>query len=401
MTRLIRPRPRPAFDRRQFVKGGGAALAAAAAGLTLFPRTISRAKAADGSDNVVRVLGVSNGAPESWDEFTKATGLTVEWTPISDDVGVFLHEVMANDAGDRYDIVTSLSGTYELLAEQGFLAPIDVSKLSNWAGMAPALKKATPMKTPDKEAWSIPFQMNADSFAYFYKDLDEPDAPTEVSWKILYDDERTLGKVALDNGIYAILCAAIYLKYHGLADINDIAAMTDSETDSVADFLIERKKAGQFRTLYKSFDEQVQLLATREVLAQSCWEPAAIDAKNQGLDIAYAYTVEGYDKWAQNMMVPAQVIDRGASDKAHALIDFFMGGAYAAEMSGFHGYVTPRPDLGIAYAEEHHWPEQDVAAIAGAVEKLDTKFTKELFWDPGWFKTMQSYERALARFKNA
>ena len=177
--------------------------------------------------------------------------------------------------------------------------------------------------------------------------------------------------------------------------------MTDSECDTVANYLIERKAAGQFRTLYKSYDEQVQLLADKEVLAQSCWEPAALEAKGKGLDVAYAYTVEGYDKWAQNLMIPAQVADRGASDKAHALIDFFMGGAYAAEKSAFQGYVTPRPDLGIAYAKEHGWKEKDIAAIEDAVGKLDKKFSKDLFWDPGWFRSMESYERALARFKNA
>lgn len=398
MSKLWIPHNRRGLHRRDFLKNAGAAMAAASAGYTLFPRSVGHARAAD--DNVVRVLGVSNGPPKTWDEFTARTGLTVEWTPIGDDVGIFLHEMMANDAGERYDLVTSLSGTYETLADQGFLAPIDTAKLKNWAGMDASLQKATPLKEAG-QAWSIPFMINADSFAYFWKDLGEPDAPSEVSWKLLYDDERTKGKVALDNGIYAILCAAIYLSYHKIVEIGNIADMTAAEADSVAAFIIERKKAGQFRTLYKSYDEQVQLLQNREVLAQSCWEPAALEAKGKGLDVAYAYTVEGYDKWAQNLMIPAQAIDRGASDKAHALIDFMMDGQYCAEKSAFEGYVTPRPDLGIEYAKSKGWAEADVAAIQGAKDKLGTKFAKDLFWDPGWFKSMEHYEGALAKFKNA
>ena len=105
------------------MSGAGAAIAAATAGETLFPRT-RRAKAAPSKDNVVRVLGISNGMPNSWAEFEKDTGLKVEWTPIGDDVGVFLHEMIANDAGDHYDIVTCLSGTYEMLADQDLLMPI-------------------------------------------------------------------------------------------------------------------------------------------------------------------------------------------------------------------------------------------------------------------------------------
>ena len=102
MSKLWLP-PRRGLNRRGFLKNAGLAMAAASAGYTLHPRSVGTARAAD--DSVVRVLGVSNGPPKTWDEFTAKTGLTVEWTPIGDDVGIFLHEMMANDAGERYDLV--------------------------------------------------------------------------------------------------------------------------------------------------------------------------------------------------------------------------------------------------------------------------------------------------------
>ncbi len=388
------------FSRRRFMRNAGIALAAAATGDLLAPPSIRRARAASASDNVIRVLGVSNGAPKSWDEFTKATGFTVEWTPLGDDVGTFLHEMMANDGGERYDVVTCLSGSYQPLIAQDLLAPIKTDRLKNWKGVTQELRSSIPLDKADT-IWGMPFQVNADSFAYFYKDLGEPDAPNEVSWKMLYDDPRTKGKVALDNGIYGLLCCAIYLSHHKIVSINNIAAMTDSELQSVANYLIERKKAGQFRTFYGSLDEQIQLLSTREVLAESAWEPAGIEARKKGLDVAYAYTVEGYDKWAQNLMIPAQVVDRGAEEKAHALIDWFMGGAYAAEMSAEQGYITARPDLGVQYAKEKGWSADKIAAIEGCETKLRKKFAKNLFVDPGYFPNVEAYERETARFKNA
>lgn len=397
MTRLITGNFR--FNRRRFMKNAGISLAAAGAGDLLLPRSISSARAASGSDNVVRVLGVSNGAPASWAEFEKSTGLKVEWTPIGDDVGTFLHEMIGNDAGDRYDVVTALSGTYAPLVQQNLLMPIDTTKLKHWAGMAASLKAASPQGSG--HVWSIPFQINADSFAYFPKTLGLPDAPNEVSWKILYDDPRTKGKVALDSGVYALLCCAIYVDYHKIVPINDISSLTASEAASVADYLIERKKAGQFRAFYGSLDEQVQLLASGEVLAETAWEPAAVTARSKGFDVDYAYTVEGYDKWSQNLMIPAQVKDRGATDKALALIDYFMGGAYAAEMSSTQGYVTPQIDLGLEYAREHGWSAQSIAAIENCNVKLDRKFAKSLFQDPGYFPNMEIYERETQRFQNA
>jgi putative spermidine/putrescine transport system substrate-binding protein len=391
---------RPQFSRRRFLSNATVALAAAAAGLTLYPQRRRSARAAPAPDNVVRVLGISNGAPNSWSEFERDTGLKVEWTPIGDDVGVFLHEMIANDAGERYDIVTSLTGAYEVLADQDLLLPIDTTRLTHWQGLSELIRKATPAAPGGKGVWSIPFQMNADAFCYFWKDLGEPPAPAEVSWKILFDDKRTAGKVALDGGLYTIPYCAIYLKYHKLVDIRDIATMTRSECESVASYLIERKKAGQFRTLYKSFDEQVQLLTNHEVLAETCWEPAARAAQAKGLLVSHAYTVEGYDKWAQSLMIPAQAKDRGSVDKALRTIDWIMGGAYAAEKSALEGYLTPRPDLGLAYAREHQWPAARIASIEETVNKMTTKFLKELYWDPGYTRSLESYESAMARFRS-
>ncbi len=386
------------FSRRRFMRRAPQALVAAAIGQTLFAP--SRRATAAPADNVVRVLGVSNGAPESWAEFEKDTGLKVEWTPIGDDVGVFLHEMIANDAGDTYDIVTCLTGAYEVLADQNLLLPIDTSRLTNWPGTCDLIKKATPMAPDGSGVWSIPFQMNADAFCYFWQDLGEPNAPSEVSWKILFDDQRTLGRVGLDGGLYTIPYCAIYLKYHKIVDINDIANMTWSECEGVSNFLIERKKAGQFRAFYKSFDEQVQLLVNREVLAESCWEPAARAAQAKGLAVTHAYTIEGYDKWAQSLMIPAQAKDRGSVDKALRLIDWIMGGAYAAEKSANDGYLTPRPDLGLAYAHEHEWATEKIARIEDTVNKMNTKFLKPLYWDPGYTESLKYYEMAMARFRN-
>lgn len=390
--------------RRAFCSNAGLALAAAAAGESLLPRIIRPARAAS-SDNVVRVLGVSTGALPDWSQFEKETGLKMEWTPASDDVGLFLHEMIADDAGEHYDIVTCLSGTYEALADQDLLLPIDLARLKHWHGVPDYMKGAVPAASGSTPAaphvWSVPYHMNADGFVYAPATLGLPRAPAEVSWKLIYDDQRTKGRVAIDNGIYALGCAAIYLKYHRLVEIGDIGAMTPSECASVADFLIERKQAGQFRTLYKSYDEQLQLLLSGEVVAETAWEPVAYEAQRHGTDADYAFIVEGYDKWSQNLMIPSQVKDRKALDKVYLAMDWLLGGAYAAEMAATEGYVTPRMDLGLAYAQEHGWSAERIGRIRRVMAKGDAKFAKPLYWDPGYFKTLEYYEREMARFRNA
>lgn len=396
---IRRPAWPQSLGRRAFCGNAGFALAAAA-GLTV--PTLRAARARASADNVIRVLGVSTGAVADWTQFEHETGLKMEWTPASDDVGLFLHEMVANDAGDHYDIVTCLSGTYAPLVEQDLLLPIDLGRLHNWSGVPDYMQAALPA-TPQGggKVWGVPYHMNADSFIYAPHALGLPPAPAEISWKLLYDDARTAGRVAIDNETYALGCAAIYLKHHKLVEIADIGNMSPSECGSVADFLIERKRAGQFRTLYKSYDEQLQLLLNGEVTAESGWEPVARDAHRHGRDADYAFTVEGYDKWSQNLMLPAQLRDRRATDKAYVTMDWLLGGAYAAEKAAIDGYMTPRGELGLTYAKEHGWAADRIARISEVIASARIKFAKPLYWDPGYFPNLEAYDREMARFRNA
>ena len=98
---------------------------------------------------------------------------------------------------------------------------------------------------------------------------------------MVFDSDKTRGRVAYDQTwTYSMPEAALYLKANNKAKIADVVDMTKEEAKAVADFLIERKKAGQFRTLHSAFEEQVQLLTNREVDIINCWEPATREASS-------------------------------------------------------------------------------------------------------------------------
>ena len=62
----------------------------------------------------------------------------------------------------------------------------------------------------------------------------------------------------------------------------DKGNMTKAEIDKTIAFLIEAKKAGQFRAFWKTFDESVNLMASGEVVIQSMWSPAVAAVRAQG-----------------------------------------------------------------------------------------------------------------------
>ena len=384
--------------RRRFLRNAGASALALAAGPALLPGLSRPARAASGT---IRMLGVTTVALPDWSQFEADTGLKMEFTPIDDNPGLWLHEVKANDAGDRFDIFAQLSGIYKFVADEGYLIPIDQSQMPNWAGASRDVMESPLTTTNDGVVWGVPLVFNADTFGYFPEILNEPRPPEAVSWDLIFDNQKTLGRVGLDDSFYTIVQAACYLKWHKLADIGNPANLSASEASTVADFLIERKKAGQFRTFWATYEEQVSLFVNGEVDAATCWEPGVKDAQTQGADVVYSTTHEGYDKWMISAFIPSQVTDRGNLADVYRALNWFLGGAYAAEIAGLRGYGTARPDLGLEYAAQNNWTDEQVAVIHENIAKVETKFAHPLFYDDGFPDDIEAYEREMDRFRNS
>ena len=69
----------------------------------------------------------------------------------------------------------------------------------------------------------------------------------------------------------------------GLYKYPDKGNMTKKEIDLTIKTLIEAKKAGQFRALWKDFNESVNLMASGEVVIQSMWSPAVTAVRTKGI----------------------------------------------------------------------------------------------------------------------
>ena len=384
------------LSRRRFLKRVGTlAAATGTSGLAIRPR---HARAAD---NVIRVMGITTVALPDWSQFEADTGLRMEFTPIDADMGPFYHEVKANDAGDRYDIFAKEIGVHRSLSGEGYILPIDTSRMPLWAGAAKEVKESPLLAGTGGTQWGVPLVLNADSFGYFPTVLNEPRPPEPVSYDLCFDNQKTLGHVGLDDSYFTVIVAANFMKWRGLAEIGDPAEMTPKECKVVADYLIERKKAGQFRVFSATYEEQVALFVNREVRAQMCWEPGIKDARRQGADVEYATTHEGYAKWMIAGFIPAQVKERGNIENVYEALNWFLSGAYAAEVAVLRGYGTSRPDLGLEYAREHNWSEERIGMIEENIHKIKVKFAHPSWWDPGDAIHLDAYEREMDRFRNA
>jgi spermidine/putrescine-binding protein len=378
--------------RRRFLKGSASAVAALAAAPTIIT---SRRGAAD--DNVVRILGVETVAIADWSDFEKDTGLKMEFTGIDSDPGLFMQEIVANEAGSDYDIFAFDGGLEDTLGPEGYFLPIDEDAMSRWASVADGVKRGPLSQGPDGVQYGVPLVFNADSVTYYPADISDEEP---LSWGVLFESEETRGRVALeDTWLVTLPVAGSYLKYHGRAEIDDPANMTPEEAKTTVDYLIERKQAGQFRALWGTIEEVQDLLATREVIAASTWEPPYKELRRQGKDVRYAEMIECYVKWILNAYVPRQVEERNKLPQVYTAMDWLLGGNYGVQIALLRGYATGNPDLAIEYANINNLPTQQIAEVEANKSKVDRKFSKELFWQNSGPENVRAIEAEWERFK--
>jgi putative spermidine/putrescine transport system substrate-binding protein len=364
------------LSRRDLIKN----IAAAGGAAAMLPAIgIGPAYAAD---PVVRGYGVTTAQLKDWSIMTKSIGVQMEFTGTNNSVGVFLRDVVAAQLGDKADIFIFESGTEDILGPKGLYLKIDENnpELTLWKRTPDEWKRSEVVTGKDGVQYGVPVIGNADSFGYFPDKIGAAtDGLEELSWSLMFDSEKTRGRVGYDQTwTYSIGVAGLYLMSLGKAKIVDVADMTGPEAKVVVDYLISRKKAGQFRTLQSAFEEQVQLLTNREVMVLNCWEPAVRDAnKALGEGTArYAYTKEGYFKWGHGAYVASQAKDRGNLPAIYKVLNYFLGGEYRALQARDRGYAGPNMDLGVEYATKQGWPEADIAALKATEKKVARKFTK-------------------------
>lgn len=390
------------LSRRQFIKcaASGAVIVGApaiASGLT------RRSKAAE--KGVIRMLFTApTMIPGDWTRFEQDTGLKMEDTVIKDDPGIFLTEVQVNDAGDRFDLISTLSGVEQSLIDAGNIIQLETSPVGNWSGLPDSIKVMPYLQrdlSPEGgKVWGMPLAMNADSFGYLPAKLNEPRPPEEASWALVFESDKTKGRSSTgDNYIY-LWEALAYLKNAGKLAVADILNPSPKEAEATADFLIERKKAGQFRNFWKIFDDQVADMKNGEVDAIRCWEPAVREANKAGGDWVYANAKEFYTKWMHAAYAPAQVADRGNLEEVYTALNWFLGGGYAATITPLRGYLNGRPDLAVDYANS-----KGLGDITNEMEeakaKMKLKFAKEDFWFSAVPENLQEMQAQMDRVLNA
>lgn len=360
--------------RRQLLKTAGAATVAGA-GTMGFPFVHAQAKP------VLRYLGTAvNQDKAIAEKFEADTGIRIQYIAVTtDDVSK-----RAVTAPNSFDLIDTEYFSLKKILPTGNLQGIDARRIRNADRITPlftrgevggrkvgdqgtAPKKVMYLEKPDAKTFAaaptqymtlIPTVYNADTLGI------RPDLikrPIE-SWKELLNPEFK-GKAAILNiPSIGIMDAAMVVEAAGLYKYPDKGNMTRKEIDLTIRTLIEAKRAGQFRALWKDFNESVNLMASGEVVIQSMWSPAVTAVRTKGIACNFQPLKEGYRAWAAGFGVPRTLKGRQL-DAAYEFINWFLDGWAGAYLNrqGYYSAVLDTAKAQMAPYEWAYWMEGKAA----------------------------------------
>jgi putative spermidine/putrescine transport system substrate-binding protein len=352
----------PALSRRRLLKVAGAA----ATGMAGFPYVQAQEKL------TLRYLGTAvNQDRKIAEKFEADTGIKIQYVAVTtDDV-----TKKAVTAPNSFDLIDTEYFSLKKIIPTGNLMGIDTKRIKNADKITPlftqgmvggkkvgdqgtAPKKVMYLASPEAKTFSatptqfmtlIPTVYNADTLGI------RPDLikrPID-SWKELLNPEFK-GKASILNiPSIGIMDAAMVVEASGLHKYPDKGNMSKAEIDLTIKTLIEAKKAGQFRSLWKDFNESVNLMASGEVVIQSMWSPAVTAVRTKGIACTYQPLKEGYRAWAAGFGVP-RTLKGKKLDAAYEFINWFLDG-WAGAYLNRQGYYSAVLDTAKAKMEAYEW----------------------------------------------
>jgi len=386
------------LSRRQILAGSGALGLGAALGLQ--GHLISPAFAA-GRTLTLADIGV--GDTGDWSKFEQPSGNKVNVVSMGNGPSAVVNQLVAGGGQSAFDIINIVGGMQKPLVDNDLVLKLDPGRLPNWAKdsyIQDYLGKGTPgfnFIGYEDTIYGVPTVLQGDSFAYL------PDETGELDSYAALFNPKFRGYVALeDNYTTAGQKTALFLKKSGQADIKNPADMTPEEVKTVMNFLIEQKKAGQFRVIWSSFEQAVNLLTSKEVHVMDCWEPMVFVARSKGHNAKYAVPKEGYLLWAMAAYIVKNP-ERSETDIAdtYALLDFMLGPWYGAKITLLRGYMTNPGAAEYAKAHPDEFSAEEAARVTEITDGVKRKFELGGTWQNRWPTHVDVYEEEWQRFKAA
>ena len=254
---------------------------------------------------------------ELLDKFTAETGIEV--TMDTYDSNEAMLASLKSGAIGTYDLAVPGDYMVSIMASQGLLDTIADGELQNKGNIAP--EWADPSFDPGRKS-SIPYQWGSTSFAV-NRDVYAGDIQTT---DILFNPPAELvGKInMLDSQGEIMAMASLHM---GHPQCN-----TDREQLKALNEMLQAAKENW--TSFNS-DTAKEVLVSGDVAVGQIWDGFAAKAREEGANIEYAFPVQGYVAWMDNVVLLRDAPNR---DNAIRFMDFLLEPENIAAVTNYAQY---------------------------------------------------------------
>jgi spermidine/putrescine-binding protein len=206
------------------------------------------------------------------------------------------------------------------------VAPLDATKMPNLKQVAETFNGDKAER--DGKLYMVPVFWGFDSVLYNTEQVPENDPYTQ-SWAPLFE-EKYAGRIAwYDAAHQMIMAAGLHLGIEKPENLDGKAL------DEVVQFLIAKKK--NIRTIWSTFAQGTNLLATGEVACLYGPIPVRAELQKKGFKVTNAWPKEGVLSFAHSAFVPKDSKNVAAST---AVINAMLGAGYADVVTKTCGYLS-------------------------------------------------------------
>lgn len=310
------------LHRRDFLRlGAGAAAAMAASGL-LMERAMAQSPSAAASPVTQEFAGVTldmiglageDGKVEL-EQWRTDRGITLATSPFSS-----WDETFAKLKTDTFDLALVANPYVSLWGKAGVLTPLDLTRLTNWQSVFPALKEADFLRDEAGNVYAVPIAWGDGPYIYVPDRVPTP--PTSITdlldpaWKgrlVTWDDPLL---------IFHMLAVAKGYPSPNLTDEQLADVLADART--IVSHLVA------FNTSYE--DATDYMVRGEADLAIGGWEAMVNQAEAKGTTLDFGFFTEAHGGgWSDSLAIPTNAVD---VDAAYAYIDAMISPAVNAQVA--------------------------------------------------------------------
>lgn len=337
---------------------------------------------------------------DAWKRLDQSNHLRLLFKDNGNDAGPVIAQMMTGSAADDYDLGGLLGGAESVLANARAILPWDVAKIPHWKG-AWEWAKGIDHARVNGQVYGLPIVVNADSMIYLpdrIRTVPGYESGVIDTYAAVFDP-RLKGRTSMEDAwVNSAIFTAIYLKQNNLLSIHDPGNLTETELKGVMEFLIEKKRSGQFRKLWSGWEQGVEVMRSGEVWAMTGWEPIVKALNDQGINAKYAVPKEGYEGWSIDLLLHRGAEKRGLVDACHEFADWLYSGLYGATLAETRGYAVPN-DSTAQFAQTQKSASSQ--KVLDTVAHVRQKIAQTQFWQNVRPDNYKLYEEWWAKLRSA